>query len=65
MNISILRTPDAWWVQPLEETNIVTLDIEHPSTAYPWLRVAQETGAEVRLARNRCRVGPRGWLFPF
>jgi cysteine desulfurase / selenocysteine lyase len=41
----------AWWVQPLEETNIVTIDIEHPSTAYPWVRVAQETGAEVRLVR--------------
>ena len=41
----------AWWMQPLEETNIVTIDIEHPSTAYPWLRVARETGAEARLVR--------------
>jgi cysteine desulfurase / selenocysteine lyase len=41
----------AWWVQPLEGTNVVTVDIEHPSTAYPWLRVARETGAEVRLVR--------------
>ena len=41
----------AWWVQPLEGTNIVTIDIEHPSTAYPWLRVARETGAEARLVR--------------
>ena len=31
----------AWWVQPLEGTNVVTIDIEHPSTAYPWLRVAR------------------------
>jgi selenocysteine lyase/cysteine desulfurase len=41
----------AWWVQPLESTNVVTIDIEHPSTAYPWLRVARETGAEARLVR--------------
>jgi cysteine desulfurase / selenocysteine lyase len=41
----------AWWVQPLEGTNVVTIDIEHPSTAYPWLRVARETGAEARLVR--------------
>jgi len=43
----------AWWVQPLEETNVVTIDIEHPSTAYPRLRVARETGAEAgRLVRG-------------
>jgi cysteine desulfurase / selenocysteine lyase len=41
----------AWWVQPPSGTNIVTVDIEHPSTAYPWLRVARHTGAEVRLVR--------------
>jgi len=41
----------AWWLQPIEGTNIVTIDIEHPSTAYPWLRVARETGAEARFVR--------------
>ncbi len=41
----------AWWLQPGEGTNVVTTDIEHPSTAYPWLRVARETGAEARLVR--------------
>jgi selenocysteine lyase/cysteine desulfurase len=41
----------AWWVQPPAGTNVVTIDIEHPSTAYPWLRVARETGAEARLVR--------------
>jgi cysteine desulfurase / selenocysteine lyase len=41
----------AWWVQPPEGTNVVTIDIEHPSTAYPWLRVARETGADARLVR--------------
>jgi selenocysteine lyase/cysteine desulfurase len=39
----------AWWVRPPGRSNVVTIDIEHPSTAYPWLRVARETGAEVRL----------------
>jgi selenocysteine lyase/cysteine desulfurase len=41
----------AWWLQPLEGTNVLTIDIEHPSTAYPWLRVAEETGAETRFVR--------------
>jgi selenocysteine lyase/cysteine desulfurase len=41
----------AWWVRPSPRSNVVTIDIEHPSTAYPWLRVARETGAEVRLVR--------------
>jgi selenocysteine lyase/cysteine desulfurase len=41
----------AWWVRPPAGTNVVTIDIEHPSTAYPWLRVARETGAEARLVR--------------
>jgi cysteine desulfurase / selenocysteine lyase len=41
----------AWWVRPAAGTNVVTIDIEHPSTAYPWLRVARETGAEARLVR--------------
>jgi len=41
----------AWWVQPTEGSNVVTTDIEHPSTAYPWLRVARETGAEARFVR--------------
>jgi selenocysteine lyase/cysteine desulfurase len=41
----------AWWVAPPAGTNVVTIDIEHPSTAYPWLRVARQTGAEARLVR--------------
>jgi selenocysteine lyase/cysteine desulfurase len=41
----------AWWARPPAGTNVVTIDIEHPSTAYPWLRVARETGAEARLVR--------------
>jgi selenocysteine lyase/cysteine desulfurase len=41
----------AWWVRPEAGTNVVTIDIEHPSTAYPWLRVARDTGAEARLVQ--------------
>jgi selenocysteine lyase/cysteine desulfurase len=41
----------AWWVRPSRGTNVVTIDIEHPSTAYPWFRVARETGAEIRIVR--------------
>ena len=41
----------AWWLQPAAGTNIVTIDIEHPSTAYPWLRIARHTGAEARFVR--------------
>jgi selenocysteine lyase/cysteine desulfurase len=41
----------AWWVRPGPGTNVVSLDAEFPSVTYPWLRVAEETGAEVRLAR--------------
>lgn len=41
----------AWWLRPREGENVVSIDLEFPSVTYPWLRVAQETGAEVRLAR--------------
>lgn len=40
----------AWWVRPSRNQNIVTTDAEFPSVTYPWIRVAQETGAEVRFA---------------
>ena len=30
--------------------NFITTDIAFPSTAYPWLRVAQQVGAEMRFA---------------
>ena len=40
----------AWWLRPGEGENVVSFDIEFPSVTYPWLRVAQDTGAEVRLA---------------
>jgi cysteine desulfurase/selenocysteine lyase len=41
----------AWWLRPGARENVVSADLEFPSVTYPWLRVAQETGAEVRLVR--------------
>jgi len=39
----------AWAIRP--SGNIVSIDIEFPSVVYPWVRVAKESGAEVRLVR--------------
>jgi selenocysteine lyase/cysteine desulfurase len=43
----------AWWLRPGAGANIVSADLEFPSSTYPWLRIAEETGADVRLARRR------------
>ncbi len=40
----------AWWLRPGRGKNVVSIDIECPATTLSWMRVAQETGAEVRLA---------------
>ena len=40
----------AWAVMPPAGSNIVATPICHPATIYPWVRVAEETGAEVRWA---------------
>ena len=42
----------AWAVSPPEGSNIVTSEAAHPSTIYPWMRVAEATKAEVRWARG-------------
>ncbi len=39
----------AWWLRPRAGRNVVSIDIDAPSVTYPWLRVAEETGAEIRL----------------
>lgn len=39
----------AWWLRPTQGENVVTTDADFPSNTYPWFRIAQETGAEVRL----------------
>ena len=39
----------AWAMMPGRGENIVGVDVVFPSTIYPWLRVAQTTGCEIRL----------------
>jgi cysteine desulfurase / selenocysteine lyase len=41
----------AWSLRPPAGTNVVSIDLEFPSVTYPWMRVARETGAEVRLVK--------------
>ena len=47
---TVLMSSLAWAVMPQAGTNIVATQTTHPSTVYPWMRVAQHTGAEVRWA---------------
>ncbi|HEX2032072.1 MAG TPA: aminotransferase class V-fold PLP-dependent enzyme [Actinomycetota bacterium] len=41
----------AWWLRPGEGANVVSVDLEFPSVTYPWLRLAQDLGTDVRLVR--------------
>jgi cysteine desulfurase / selenocysteine lyase len=50
-SVSEVMNQFAWWVRPGRRQNVVTIDIDHPSATFPWLRVAEETGAEVRFVR--------------
>lgn len=50
---TVLMSSLAWAVAPPAGTNIVGCDVAHPSTIYPWMRVARHTGCEVRWARGR------------
>jgi cysteine desulfurase/selenocysteine lyase len=45
----------AWFLRPGRGENVVSVDLEFPSSTYPWLRIAEETGAEVRLVQRRDR----------
>jgi cysteine desulfurase / selenocysteine lyase len=40
----------AWSLKPGKGQNVVSADLEFPSVTYPWLRLARDTGVEVRLA---------------
>jgi selenocysteine lyase/cysteine desulfurase len=42
----------AWAVSPTKDQNVVSTRIVFPSTVYPWQRVANSTGCEVRLAND-------------
>ena len=39
----------AWWLRPGKNRNIVSSEVEFPSVTYPWHRIAEDTGCEVRL----------------
>ena len=48
---TVLMSSLAWAVMPPAGNNIVTTRVAHPSTIYPWIRVAEHTGAEIRWAQ--------------
>jgi cysteine desulfurase / selenocysteine lyase len=39
----------AWWLRPGAGRNIVSSEVDFPSVTYPWHRIAEDTGCEVRL----------------
>ena len=43
----------AWAVMPGPDTNVVSTDVAFPASVYPWRRVANHTGCEIRLAHAR------------
>ena len=48
---TILMQSLAWAVMPEKGRRIVTTNITHPSTIYPWKRVCDHTGAELHWMR--------------
>jgi len=43
----------AWAISPSKDQNVVSTEIVFPSTVYPWQRVANSTGCEIRLAKEK------------
>ena len=39
----------AWWLRPGDGQNVVSSDADFPSVTYPWYRIAEDTGCQVRL----------------
>src|SRR6201981_25516 len=39
----------AWWLRPGAGQNVVSSEADFPSVTYPWHRIAEDTGCEVRL----------------
>jgi selenocysteine lyase/cysteine desulfurase len=39
----------AWWLHPGKGQNVVSSEAEFPSVTYPWHRIAEDTGSQVRL----------------
>ena len=42
--------------RPVSGQNVVSLDCDFPTVTYPWIRIATETGVEVRLVSPRALV---------
>ena len=42
----------AWAVAPGPDSNVVSTQVVFPSTLYPWQRVANHTGCQIRLAKG-------------
>jgi selenocysteine lyase/cysteine desulfurase len=42
----------AWAFAPPQGSNVVSVDLEFPSVPYPWMRVCDATGAEMRLVQT-------------
>jgi cysteine desulfurase / selenocysteine lyase len=40
-------------LRPGRGTNVVSFDVDFPTVTYPWLRLAPQTGSEVRLVQTR------------
>jgi selenocysteine lyase/cysteine desulfurase len=39
----------AWWLRPGPGQNAVSTEVDFPSVTYPWHRIAEDTGCQVRL----------------
>lgn len=49
---TVLMSSLAWAVNPPAGSTIVATDVTHPSTIYPWIRVAEQSGASVRWVKS-------------
>ena len=49
---TVLMASLAWAVMPPKGSTIVATETTHPSTAYPWMRVAEATGAKMRWVKG-------------
>ena len=48
---TVLMSSLAWAVLPSKGTNIIATEVTHPSTIYPWIRVAEQSGAEIKWVK--------------
>jgi selenocysteine lyase/cysteine desulfurase len=52
-SVSEVISQIAWWLYPRAGQNVVSIDLEPEAVTLPWLRVAEDSGAQVRLASLR------------